>query len=534
MLKVLIADDERKVGLLVKNLIEWEELGLEFMDIVQDGQTAYEVIMAEKPDIVITDIRMPSLTGLEMIQKVTESGLQVHFIVISGYRYFEYAQSALKYGVKDYLLKPIDEDELNKILKKVCEEEEKARGLQQHVKNLEKNLENSKHMLHRELMERVFEQQEKQDTDITDNAHQEYTGNGLFQAVGIKVDRDLKISRNKEQEALIINKLTDMIGETIQPHVIDLVVSAKRHMWILVLLNFREEDQEEISALLNQVFYSMKNYIGSFENYEITMGQSSYTAEFSKINLILEMAREAVRCRIFEGCGICIRTYSENRNKNVKGQEIVKNNKEAMGKYIQVFRVDDLDRIIRSCFAEAEQEKAMACEFFELAYSLLGTYCAQVSELFHEDMTTELERWKEEAANSRNVSTMKKLVLDTLKNHLKYLEQKQADLERKPILDTIEYVKNNYGQKILLEDVAEKFGFHPNYFSEIFKKETGKNFSVYLLEVRMEAAKKLLRDSSDNIYEIASQVGYKDSKFFSQQFTKTVGIKPTEYRRLYF
>lgn len=534
MLKVLIADDERKVGLLVKNLIEWEELGLEFMDIVQDGQTAYEVIMAEKPDIVITDIRMPSLTGLEMIEKVTGAGLQVHFIVISGYRYFEYAQRALKYGVKDYLLKPIDEDELNKILRKVCDEEEQVRGLQQHVKTLEKNLENSKHMLHRELMERVFEQQEKQDTDIADRAGREYTGNGLFQAVGIKVDRDLKMPRNKEQEILIINKLTDMLSETIQPLVIDLVVSAKRHMWILVLLNFREERQEELAALLNQIFYSMKNYIGSFENYEITMGQSSCTADFSRINLILEMAREAVRCRIFEGCGICIRTYSENRNKNVKGQDIVKDKGAAMGKYIQVFKADGLDSVIRSCFTEAEQKRAMACEFFELADSLLKTYCAHAEEFFHESMEAELDQWREMASNSRNVSAMKKFVLDTLKGHLKYLEQKQTDMERKPILDTIEYVKNNYGKKILLEEVAEKFGFNPNYFSEIFKKETGKNFSVYLLEVRMEAAKVLLRDSQETVYEIASQVGYKDAKFFSQQFTKVVGVKPKEYRRLYF
>ena len=110
MLKVLIADDEKKVGLLVKNLIRWEELQLEFMDIVQDGQAAYEVIMDKRPDIVITDIRMPSLSGLDMIKKVTESSLPVHFIVISGYRYFEYAQTALKFGVKDYLLKPIEED----------------------------------------------------------------------------------------------------------------------------------------------------------------------------------------------------------------------------------------------------------------------------------------------------------------------------------------------------------------------------------------------------------------------------------------
>jgi two-component system response regulator YesN len=85
-----------------------------------------------------------------------------------------------------------------------------------------------------------------------------------------------------------------------------------------------------------------------------------------------------------------------------------------------------------------------------------------------------------------------------------------------------------------LEDIAANFGFNTTYFSEMFKNETNKNFSVYLVEVRMEAAKKLLRDTRDTIYDIAYKVGYKDAKFFSQQFAKTVGIKPTEYRKLYY
>lgn len=121
MLKVLIADDEPRVGQLVKHLIHWEELGLSFVDICRDGRTALERIEQEQPEVVITDIRMPVLTGLELVQQVSERFPQTRFVVISGYRYFEYAQKALKYGVEDYLLKPIDEEELNRTLKKICD-----------------------------------------------------------------------------------------------------------------------------------------------------------------------------------------------------------------------------------------------------------------------------------------------------------------------------------------------------------------------------------------------------------------------------
>ncbi len=110
MLKVLIADDEKKIGLLIKKLILWDELSMECMDIVQDGEAALRTILKDHPDIVITDIRMPGLSGLELIERVTdELGEDApHFIVISGYRYFEYARKAIKYGVEDYLLKPIE------------------------------------------------------------------------------------------------------------------------------------------------------------------------------------------------------------------------------------------------------------------------------------------------------------------------------------------------------------------------------------------------------------------------------------------
>ena len=534
MLKVLIADDEKKVGLLVKNLIRWEELQLEFMDIVQDGQAAYEVIMDKRPDIVITDIRMPSLSGLDMIKKVTESSLPVHFIVISGYRYFEYAQTALKFGVKDYLLKPIEEDELNKILKKVCEEEEKSRGEKQHIRVLEKNLKSSKHILHRELMERAFRNQDVFENDIPGNEKTEYSENGIFQAVGIKIDRNISVVENKDQEKLITGKLSEMLNDALKPQVIDIVVSVKKSMWILVLFNFQKENKKSIYSVLEQLFYDMRKYMAGFENYEITMGLGGQTADFSKINLTLEMATEAVRCRIFEGSGIFINTCTEGRNCDAKAEEIVQNCGEDIKKYILVFRCDELHRFIRKCFDEADKEKVMASEYYEMAKYLLTDYVQSIYQLFHEEMEEILFQWKDALESCKTVSSIKKFVLESLKNHLKSLGQKQLDLERKPILDTIEYVKNNYEKKILLEDVAEQFGFHPNYFSEMFKKETGKNFSIYLLEVRMEAAKELLRDSSGTIYEIASRVGYKDSKYFSQQFTKIVGIKPTEYRRLYY
>lgn len=537
LMKVLIADDERKVGLLVKNLIQWEELGLEFMDIVQDGQTAYEIILEKRPDIVITDIRMPRLSGLDMIQKVTEANISVHFIVISGYRYFEYAQSALKFGVKDYLLKPIDEDELNKILQNVCNEEKCIRGEKKNVQLLKNSLEYNRHILHKELMGRVFEEKDMYE-GTSDEETADELERGIFQALGIKVDRDITLPAIKEQEKLITDELSKMIQNTLKPEyrpaVLDLVISVKKGMWIYVLLNFSEEKKEEINRLIKDMFCNMKRYIAGFEHYEITMGYSSQIADFSRINLILEMAAELVRSRIFVGTGICINVFPKEFNRHVKAMDIIAIHAEKIKNFVQIFRIDELISLIRTSFEEAAKENIMACEYYELSENLLMEYCRSVGELFNEETSEIYKKWNEDLESCQSVYAMKNFVMKTVREHMENLEKKQSERERRPILEAIEYVKENYGQKCSLEEISEKLGYNSNYFCEIFKKEMGKNFSTYLLEVRMEEAKKLLRDSSETIYDIALRVGYKDSKFFSKQFTKMIGIKPTEYRRLYF
>ena len=119
--KVLIVDDEPRIGLLIEKLIHWEELGLEKAGMADNGKKALEKIEGEDPDIVITDIRMPVMNGLELIRHCKNGNREIRFIVISGYKEFEYARQALQYGVEYYLLKPIDAQVLHKTLQDVIQ-----------------------------------------------------------------------------------------------------------------------------------------------------------------------------------------------------------------------------------------------------------------------------------------------------------------------------------------------------------------------------------------------------------------------------
>lgn len=118
-MKVLIADDEKKVAQLIYKIVDWEQWGLEVIGVVNDGTLAVEMIRTEEPDIVITDIRMPGLNGIDLIRETKKEGKQIYFVIISGYSEFKYAQQALKLGVEDYLLKPVKKKDLAAVLDRI-------------------------------------------------------------------------------------------------------------------------------------------------------------------------------------------------------------------------------------------------------------------------------------------------------------------------------------------------------------------------------------------------------------------------------
>lgn len=155
--RVLIVDDEYRIAMLIKKLIKWDEIGLECINVVDNGETAYNIIQEENPDIVITDIRMPKINGLDLIKMTKEINNTAKFIVISGYKEFEYAHKALQYGVNDYLLKPINEVELNKVLAKLYNEITDECVKQKEGEQLKKTVTASEQIIKSNLLNNIIE-----------------------------------------------------------------------------------------------------------------------------------------------------------------------------------------------------------------------------------------------------------------------------------------------------------------------------------------------------------------------------------------
>lgn len=181
---VLIVDDEFRIGLLIKKLIHWTELNMECLDVLDSGETAVKIIQEKKPDIVITDIRMPKVNGLDLIKTIRESDINVHFIVISGYKEFEYAHKALAYGVEDYILKPVNEKDLNDALHKIGKKLSDKEIFTKHQTELKRTIDKSNKIIRQNLLRNIIDQRENINlSDIPINMEGE-----LYQGIDIKLD----------------------------------------------------------------------------------------------------------------------------------------------------------------------------------------------------------------------------------------------------------------------------------------------------------------------------------------------------------
>ena len=535
MRKVLIADDEVKVGQLVKRLIQWDRLGLTCIGLVTDGQTAYEkngIEALEKikefhPDIVITDIRMPVLTGLEMIQKASEQGVKCHFIVVSGYKYFDYAQKALKYGVEDYLLKPIDEDELNRQLQKIVAEEEQREDKQQQVDQIEKKLEDSKYLRHKEFLRQILSQKQE-NIDAANTEFGLQLENKCFRGLTFKLDRDIDVAENTQQMQFVLRKIMQKAEDAFSACTIDLIAAVQSNHSVQVLLNYFQTEQENIDNRITDFFNELSDYLENFQHYRITVGVSSEVESFEQISTAIEMSKEAAASRLFKGNGRRIEYCQEPHT--LFSPKDFQNEYEEFAKAVETMQPDACQYQIHKCFRLASDKALFASEFYAMGLWLLrSTYdILEIADTFDVDVQQEV------LENLSTVADLRDYVIRQVQQLIKESRSERENRERKPVLEAIAYMKEHFTEKITLEDVAATIGFNTNYFSELFKKETGENFSNYLLGIRMEKAKQMLRDTKIPVYEIGESVGYKDAKYFSQQFMKVVGVKPAEYRKLYY
>ena len=537
MLSLVIVDDERPIIELIKNLIDCPDV--EIIGEAQDSVEACTIIEEKHPDLVITDLYMPGMPGITMIEHLKNKFADTEFVIISGHRNFDDAHSALRLGVQEYLLKPIQKDELNKTLQRLIEKKMLASEEERTNQLKDVALKRSKTMVRRQMLARELKSEhpfQMWETLLQGNSPDLFRCAGdTYCALILKCDFAEHIKKNSEQIIQTVLKTSEKIYELLKNDMEDIeyFIEGTRSYFFLNYIKKRFLNKEWKDTI--RQFIRIESYKYEFLRLTVAIGTEGNKGE--SMALSTKTAETALHYRLNENC------------KNVVDYDLIRL---AYGEH-QAFLLKNEDLgWLKQCIEafDTENIKEAIHNLFEF-YSAGNTYDLSVSYeladavMNHSDQFIKSLPIKNECEfpdledyifltdNAVTVQQIERYTADFVeKIARRYIESKQYEIS-KPIRIAMQYIQTNYSSEVKLEDIAQAVFLNPSYFSRLFKQQTGLGFAEYVMQVRLEKAKELLRDSFLNIGEIAQMVGYTDLRYFSKLFIKATGVKPVQYRKFY-
>ena len=470
MLKVLIVDDEEKVCWLIQKLIDWEGLGLSNIGYALNGAAALDIIEKDKPDIIITDIRMPDIDGMELIRRTISSNFNTSFVVISGHRQFEYAYSAMKFGVEDYLLKPIKKDELNKTLKHICDRQDQKRLLEERDQEIKNSLESHGKLLFQKFSDGLIEGTIN-DYNIV-YLNKEYglkLLNGFL--CGINIHVDVKI--NFVGQA-VTDFICDNIASMVHRHFEDLGVLClciRNASYAFALISLPLENYKK-DLHLKELFQNVQKYINTFDCYTFCMAVSDMVQSGSDLSELLHRTIDMTRARIVLDTGKIIR---ESDCKTAEKRQPILSiaDKQQLTRAVGITDVKKCKSIIQELFDRINKENPkdyavyyqLAQELCDLIYFVLEESIPTAVEWLHRDRIT-MEAFIQNASTSASLSSVIMMRCGILLQQCAELWQQQ---DTRPIRIAKKYILEHYSEEISLEQLSMLAGLSPSYFSAIFK-----------------------------------------------------------------
>ncbi len=514
MYELLIVDDERLIREGISVMVNWESHGIHLAGTARNGFEAIDTIKQNQPHIVITDIKMPVMNGLELVTKVTEKYPEIIFVILSGYGEFEFASRAMQQGVKHYLLKPCSEEKITAVLEDVKSElkrrEEKEKIVRQYKRNLEKVMPLAKEQFIRDfIMNKSYTRDDLEYYSKLLNMTGERVRMILFRPEGKFAPGDL-------------STLTSILHELLEEKQVCFDTIVKNQVIALI----KACDDNRIVEIVNRVKVGFCYY----NDMDISV---TYSGEggIEDIPALYMEVQECIHYVDYLGKGSIIS----------KG-DIVHTGTES-GNVEMPFDYETISMAIKS--GNLQLLNAGLERFFKTLDSMgydfnrEKTYCMELFvTVIRQCQTEDMEKHIGYVLDLEKMEELKRIkefifsiALSLSKANHETILSKHSKLVRMIMKEVQDNLSNS---NMSLKWLARKVLFmNEGYLSKLFIKETGEKFSTYLLRQRMEKAKALIeKGESNKIYEIAQEIGLGNNpRYFSQIFKKYTGFSPTEYQK---
>lgn len=484
MITVLIVDDEPWVAYGLTQLVDWESLGYTVIGEAHNGVTALETIVKKLPKVVISDIRMPGLNGIELLEAIRERQLDIYVILISGYAEFEYAQNAVRLGAFDYLLKQVDKDKLTETLLRLkntlMDKQNAFRGLDLFLDDLFELFEPDNHIKINNFLatkEIVFDYPHYRFISCS-YSHSTVSDGGESQAEDMGI-RYMRFRTGQNKISILVNYdeyknpvgLLNFISETL---------SNARHIGISSpgifsspLAKLYQESDIALSSALFQQSQQIVDYKAA-----------DHAAMLAKTILQIELAIKETKLElIYEGLDeLC---------------------EECKSRHMLIDQISTIYNQVVSLVYKYYGNGDVNPDIDYLSYDQIVRHYGSIDQLF-----------------------------DGIKAIFEQKAGKELQISNETAKKIVGYIDTNFTEEILLGDLSRKFNLSLGYLSTLIKKETGKTYTDYVAGKRLQLSKELLNDPSLSIQEIVERVGYKDYFHFNKLFKKHYGITPSKYRKV--
>lgn len=532
-IKIFLVEDEIVIRNGIKNSIVWEKEGYEFVGEASDGELAYPMILKEKPDILITDIRMPFMDGLELSRLVKQELPDIRILILSGYDEFDYAKEAIRLGVTEYLLKPVSASKLLDSLKGISsiirQEKEERMLLKRYAEDMQENTEHEKMKFFGQLISGRLSTAEAIDSG------RQYGMNlsaQVYEIILFKLFSDIGVRGHSNSVVDVCERLEEMIRGIPYIYIFQRGVDG----WAFLLIAEDEEQMEQktdcLAKRIEQLMENCKDLeyfggIGSPVMRLLELPKSFFDADRAFSGRFLSKLNQIVRVNE-------MKNMQEIGDFDVRGLGEIERTRESVEKFLNNGTQEEIERFTKVYMKEMPEDnfKSLLMRHYIVmdVYIVIMSFCEKMG-ISDEDFQEEAESFKAAIQKIHTSEEMQEYMRRFLSRALELRDMVSGRRYSDIIEAAKEKIESTYMlEEISLNTVAAGVGMSPSYFSSVFSREMGKTFVEYLTEIRMDKAKELLMCSSMKTSEIGYEVGYKDPHYFSYLFKKTQGCSPKDYR----
>ena len=523
MIKLIVADDEPLERKVIKGIIEGKQIPIQFAGGARNGMEAVELVEAMQPEIVIIDIKMPGMDGLEATQRILTINPDTIIIIFSAHDEFEYARKGIELGAYRYMLKPVKPNQVADLIYEAIEEVETRKRSKLNHRKAQERIEKIKPYIRLSLLYNLI----SGTLEFEDIENQELFLNmkilpGI--AIVIGIDRDLSNAKIDQIKKKIMSSLKKKQIETAS-----VLVDSIGRRKIIILLN-AGDDKGSNQKSIPKVMEELRLELLEMNQAVITIGIGKPYTSFKRIRQSYLEARKACKYGYIILGGNQVIDVDE--LKDEKAEEYPVYLKDKVTEHVLNGEWknanNDLKEIAKQIIRSNENESLKRAQMMELVV-LMSRIAIDEGVAYRVIICLNAEFYKI-MTSCEHLEDLLEYLIGLSEEYRVLVKQANQSYASQIILKSKRYIDKNYASELRLKDVAVAVNLSEHYFSRLFKTEEECTFSEYVTRKRLSAAKKLLIDPSLSISQIAEKVGFNEASYFSRTFRKHEKMCPTEYR----